>query len=710
MWILSKSNYTKVSLIFRVSFIILYSNIVLTNCIAQCNPPDQLPSYDCAGSALTCLEGACYETLNNPFNCCTGFCGAQTAVHNPQYFQFIPTCQDVEIHIHVNGCTAGNALQSAILGACPWTNSDVISCDPGTPVGGTIVLIASGLVVGQVYWLLIDGSSGATCEYTIEFTDCILQPGLDGDITDGEANPVSVCQGYNGLALEVSPPVGNAHGYYWVLEWSGDTVTSTLPEHTIDIPTDLPAGIYEICARAFSGCDTSDFELCFEVEVYEIPNEIKPAATFCPEQFPFNWGSVNISGPDEYFQTFTTPEGCSFDSIWIVDEYPQFPPTILDTLHCGETLIYSGNVYDSSGIYNIAYPGMGMFGCDSVAQINLTLSTIDAFIELKCEGDKFTLWPFTQNILPANSSVSWLWHKSGSLIYNGIPLYVSIEGLYTLSAIVTTNGEDCIFNIDTFSFYLDNYLPYAPNLNFTDTVICPQQGVTFQSIDVPGGGAQNYIWSAPMDVPIIQDGSNTAVFDFSNSTGGQVCVYAFNSCGLSPDVCSNVIVTPTILLDFSYSIDGLMVTFNSQSQPNTLYAWQFGDGNSGTGNNPKHTYIGEGKYSVQLISTGGCNQDTIFKQIAITSETIDPNETILLTPNGDNVNDILVIEGIEQYPDNELTIVNRWGDIVFKAKPYMNDWGGEGTNGGLLTQGTYYFILRNVGSDLPQGGNIVILK
>ncbi len=102
--------------------------------------------------------------------------------------------------------------------------------------------------------------------------------------------------------------------------------------------------------------------------------------------------------------------------------------------------------------------------------------------------------------------------------------------------------------------------------------------------------------------------------------------------------------------------------------------------------------------------------DTGSLNVIWTAPEPDQQKPILLTPNGDNVNDILVIEGIEEFPNNELLIVNRWGDVVYKAKPYMNNWGGEGTDGSLLTQGTYYFILRNVGAQLPQSGDIVILK
>ncbi len=86
-----------------------------------------------------------------------------------------------------------------------------------------------------------------------------------------------------------------------------------------------------------------------------------------------------------------------------------------------------------------------------------------------------------------------------------------------------------------------------------------------------------------------------------------------------------------------------------------------------------------------------------------------------ITPNGDGANDELRFEVLEvqpeQYKDNEIVIFNRWGDIVYRAKPYVNNWKGTNTSGQDLPTGTYYYILR---LDIPNGviikGDITIVK
>lgn len=60
-----------------------------------------------------------------------------------------------------------------------------------------------------------------------------------------------------------------------------------------------------------------------------------------------------------------------------------------------------------------------------------------------------------------------------------------------------------------------------------------------------------------------------------------------------------------------------------------------------------------------------------------------------ITPNGDGVNETFIIGGLELYPENELTILNRWGNHVFEQKGYTQNWSGKGLNAG-----TYFYLLR----------------
>jgi gliding motility-associated-like protein len=95
------------------------------------------------------------------------------------------------------------------------------------------------------------------------------------------------------------------------------------------------------------------------------------------------------------------------------------------------------------------------------------------------------------------------------------------------------------------------------------------------------------------------------------------------------------------------------------------------------------------------LSTDFAVNGGFFTKLAVSGTTLFvPN---LFTPNGDGNNDVFEIRGLELFAQNDLTIVNRWGNQVYRSDNYRNDWTGEGLN-----EGTYYYILRvkeGTGSD-----------
>lgn len=89
----------------------------------------------------------------------------------------------------------------------------------------------------------------------------------------------------------------------------------------------------------------------------------------------------------------------------------------------------------------------------------------------------------------------------------------------------------------------------------------------------------------------------------------------------------------------------------------------------------------------------GCGDvDSVFVNI------IPPGEFIPFIPNAitindDGKNDTWNIRFLDAFPENEVVILNRWGDKLYSAKPYTN--GFDGTfQGKKLPRGTYYYILR----------------
>ncbi|NVJ63754.1 MAG: gliding motility-associated C-terminal domain-containing protein [Flavobacteriaceae bacterium] len=80
---------------------------------------------------------------------------------------------------------------------------------------------------------------------------------------------------------------------------------------------------------------------------------------------------------------------------------------------------------------------------------------------------------------------------------------------------------------------------------------------------------------------------------------------------------------------------------------------------------------------------------------------IDPSKELevynALSPNGDGYNDVFTIKNIELYPDNELTVFNRWGREIYKVQnygEYNRYFKGYAASGATLSVGTYIYILK----------------
>jgi len=99
--------------------------------------------------------------------------------------------------------------------------------------------------------------------------------------------------------------------------------------------------------------------------------------------------------------------------------------------------------------------------------------------------------------------------------------------------------------------------------------------------------------------------------------------------------------------------------------------------------------IASGTYTVTVTNEFGCSEEgSIFVK---EPEAIKLPNTF--SPNGDGYNDFYVITGIQGYPDSQLDIFNRWGNLVYSKKGYTNDWNGLSNNGNELPDGTYFIVV-----------------
>lgn len=116
--------------------------------------------------------------------------------------------------------------------------------------------------------------------------------------------------------------------------------------------------------------------------------------------------------------------------------------------------------------------------------------------------------------------------------------------------------------------------------------------------------------------------------------------------------------------------------------------------------NPIATITEPTTFVVEGTDYYGCkSKDSVFVDV-IRDFRITPSNVV--TPDGNNENDVWEISNIENYPNHNISVYDRWGREVFHTTNYQNDWGAINVNGKPLMDGTYYYVI-----ELPEDGKVI---
>ncbi len=107
------------------------------------------------------------------------------------------------------------------------------------------------------------------------------------------------------------------------------------------------------------------------------------------------------------------------------------------------------------------------------------------------------------------------------------------------------------------------------------------------------------------------------------------------------------------------------------------------------------------QYFVTVTDACGFSDLSDTVTVTIQCPIIVPN---VVSANNDGTNDIFFITNIDQYPENEVYVYNRWGWLVYSAKGYLNDW-----TPSHLVEGVYFYVVDNK-VDKPVAGYFHIFK
>lgn len=294
----------------------------------------------------------------------------------------------------------------------------------------------------------------------------------------------------------------------------------------------------------------------------------------------------------------------------------------------------------------------------------------------------------TTTVLTASGADSYTWSTGATTT----SITVSQPGTYTVTGTTDCgNGQASVSVI----------FAALPEVAITSSgLLCPDALLT-------ASGADAYTWST---------GATGA--SISVDTPGTYTVVGSNACG--QDSASIVVQASTIAagLDASVLVGDapLLVQFTNTSQPpSAVFSWSFGDGATSTAFEPSHLYSQPGTYTVVLTAAEGDCSDAATLTILVLAPVVDPSSVRVpnvFSPNGDGVNDQLEVENTGLL-SLEVSILNRWGQVVAELDRQRQSWSGRSGAGEQLPEGTYFYVLKAEGADGKRydlSGSITLLR
>ncbi|MBA4239502.1 MAG: hypothetical protein C0448_02160 [Sphingobacteriaceae bacterium] len=401
--------------------------------------------------------------------------------------------------------------------------------------------------------------------------------------------------------------------------------------------------------------------------------------------------------------------------------------------------------------YNVVISGTCLPNATSIdAALSISTSptiTSEPSNQTVCLGNSVT---FTVAAIGGN--LSYQWRKGLVNLING----GSISGATTASLTINpTSLSDAAldYNVVVSGACLPNDISNNASLAFntspianasSNSPVCSGSSINLSSALVAGG---TYSWTSStgftssLQNPIIVSSSTLDAGTYSLTVSDGTCtssvssvLVVVNDCDFDLSVVKTVnVVNPVVgntvvftiaatnngslnatgvividLLESGYSYVSSTTTVGSYDALTGV--WTIGNLNSGVTEvlTITATVLSSGNYvNTAIISGNDAEANMANNSSSVETFPSDFNIPEGFSPNGDGINDLFVIRGIQNFPSNNFTIFNRWGDKVFEASPYKNTWDGSNSKGltiggNALPTGTYFYVI-----DLGDGSKVI---
>ncbi len=460
----------------------------------------------------------------------------------------------------------------------------------------------------------------------------------------------------------------NATNYFWNLgDGNSSTVDSLMHVYAVD-------STYYILLISSNSCNSDTIGISVNISVpLPVAASFNYLLDYCNMGIELNSLSTNSTN---YFWDFGDGNFSSDSNT--VHFYTQSGPYTL-------TLIAENSCFSDSSEINITIYSVLIANSSFVVQ-NAPCSQLVVFSNSSVNSINYS-WDFGDGTFSTDSTPSHSY---------------SLPGVYQVILI----AYDSCFS-DTSSFTIDLSLNQSPVVLFTalaqncDTLAIPFLNQTLY--------ANSFLWDFGDGQT---DTASNPLHTFPAAGTYNVSLTAFNGCfsgSISFPVTVNSISVPSA--SFNYNIDTCtqIVTFINTSLNSTTYLWNFGDGSISNQASGTHQYNGFGSYLIILIvePLSNCADTTEMVLILGESELSPFYIPNCFTPNDDGKNDVFQISSSVDCNDYYITILNRWGQVVYEGTSETKPWDGTYKSKDVV-EGVYFYVFKS--AKHSSSGNISLFR
>lgn len=260
--------------------------------------------------------------------------------------------------------------------------------------------------------------------------------------------------------------------------------------------------------------------------------------------------------------------------------------------------------------------------------------------------------------------------------------------------VIVVDGNNCT-NIET--FFIDS--PDSVIISLSPTIVSCYNGNNGTITPAVIGGTEpySYFWSngtTNSDLTNVQAG-----FYLLTVTDNNDCIYtASTEISSYPEIVVSSEVIPPTCKDID---DASILLEIIGGTKNYYFVWSNGE-------TSQDIYeLAAGNYNVVVHDENNCEVLVDFEVPYTYTECLSIPSTF--SPNGDGINDLWVLTGIDAYSDASVQVFNVWGNLVYQTNNIYIPWNGN-YNGKPMPSGTYYYIVDLKNGDEVSTGTVTIVR